>query len=138
MIVLDTNVISEIFKPLPDPGVMAWLQQQAQDAVFTTAISRGELLFGVSIMPTGRQRETLLAGLLRIFEVRFPERVLPYDSAAADAHAAFSAMRRSQGRPVSQSDAMIAGIVRSRGATLATRNVRDFEGCDIDLIDPWR
>ncbi len=137
MIVLDTNVISEIFKPLPDPGVMAWLQQQLEDAVYTTAITRGELLYGVSIKPKGRQKDILLAGLTRIFVVRFPGRVLPYDSDAADAHAEFAAMRREQGRPVSQSDAMIAGIVRSRGATLATRNVRDFEGCGIELIDPW-
>lgn len=137
MIVLDTNVISELFKPRPDPGVMGWLQRQAEDVVFTTAVTRGELLYGVAIMSEGRQRETLLVGLLRIFEVRFPGRELPYDSDAADAHAALAAMRRLQGRPISQADAMIAGIVRSRGATLATRNVRDFEGCGIALIDPW-
>jgi predicted nucleic acid-binding protein len=137
MIVLDTNVISEIFKPRPDPGVMAWLQRQEEAAVFTTAVTRGELLYGVAIRPAGREKESLLAGLLRIFEVRFPDRVLPYDSDAADAHAVFAAMRRMQGRPTSHPDAMIAGIVRSRGAILATRNVRDFEGCDVALIDPW-
>ena len=137
MIVLDTNVISEIFRPSPDPAVMAWLQQQPEDVVYTTAITRGEMLYGVNIKPEGRQKETLRVGLLRIFAVRFPGRVLSYDGDAADAHAVFSAMRRLQGRPVSQSDAMIAGIVHSRGAALATRNVRDFEGCDITLIDPW-
>lgn len=137
MIILDTNVISEVFKPQPDPGVVAWLQGQAEDNVFTTAITRGELLFGANILPPGRQRETLLAGLLRIFVVRFPGRVLPYDSDAADAHAVIAALRRGQGRPISQSDAMIAGIARACGATLATRNVRDFEGCGITLVDPW-
>lgn len=137
MIVLDTNVISEPFKPLPDAKVMDWLGQQAEDDVFTTTITRGELLFGAHILPQSRRQDVLLAGLLRIFDVRFPDRVLSYDSNAADAYAEIAAQRRAQGRPGSQSDMMIAGIVRSHGATLATRNVRDFEGCGIALIDPW-
>ncbi len=137
MIVLDTNVISELFKPSPAPIVMRWLQEQPGDAMFTTAITRGELLFGLNMLPEGQRRHALLAGLLRIFEVRFPARVLAYDSEAADAHAAIAAERRASGRPISQSDAMIAGIVRARKAQLATRNVRDFDGCDITLIDPW-
>ncbi|MFT4178688.1 MAG: type II toxin-antitoxin system VapC family toxin [Thermomonas sp.] len=137
MIVLDTNVISEVFKPSPNPDVMAWLHQQPDNQTFTTAITRGELLLGLNIMAQGRRRETLLSGLQRIFELRFVGRVLPYDEAAADAYALILAERRRMGRPTDQSDAMIAGIVRARGATLATRNVRDFEGCGIALIDPW-
>lgn len=138
MIVLDTNVISEVFKPKPDSDVLAWLQQQDDDLVFTTAVTRGELLYGLNIMAHGKRRETLVSGLQRIFEVRFPGRVLPYDEAAADAYALILAQRRSVGRPAGMSDAMIAGITRSRGATLATRNTRDFEDCGIDLVDPWR
>lgn len=137
MIVLDTNVISELFRPAPDQGVITWLQQQPDGEVFTTAITRGELLFGVHMLPQGRRRETLLAGLRLILQQRFPGRVLPYDGAAADAYAEVAAQRRTQGRPSSQSDLMIAGIVRSHGATLATRNLRDFEGCGIALVDPW-
>jgi predicted nucleic acid-binding protein len=137
MIVLDTNVISEVFNPVPSAKVMDWFQQQADGDMYTTAITRGELLFGVHVLPQGRRRDTLLAGLLRIFQTRFPERVLPYDEAAADAHAEIAAQRRAQGRPSSQSDLMIAGIVRAHGATLATRNVRDFENCGIALADPW-
>lgn len=137
MIVIDTNVISEVFNPVPSEKVVEWLQRQADGEVFTTAITRGELLFGVQILPQGRRRETLLAGLLRIFQVRFPERVLPYDEAAADAHAEIAAWRRARGRTSSQSDLMIAGIARSRGAELATRNVKDFEDCGIKVIDPW-
>lgn len=137
MIVLDTNVISEVFNPVPDPRVAAWLQQRPDGEVFLTAITRGELLYGAHILPAGRRRETLIAGLQRIFEIRFQNRILPYDETAADAYAELAAIRRAQGRPSSQSDLMIAGIVRSHGARLATRNLRDFEGCGISLFDPW-
>lgn len=137
MIVLDTNVISELFTPAPHPGVVKWVQEQAEDSVFTTAITRGELLFGVHILPAGRRKDVLRVGLLRILEVRFANRVLAYDSAAADAHAEIAAQRRVQGRPRGQSDMMIAGIVRAHEATLATRNVRDFDDCGIALLDPW-
>lgn len=137
MIVLDTNVISEVFKPRPASGVVSWLQQQNADEVFTTAVTRGELMYGLNIMASGKRRDTLVSGLERIFALRFAGRVLPYDERAADAYAAILAERRRMGRPTEAADAMIAGIVRSRGATLATRNVRDFEGCGIALVNPW-
>lgn len=137
MIVLDTNVISEVFKPRPAPKVMAWLQQQDDGVVFTTAVTRGELMYGLNIMPNGKRRETLISGLQGILATRFAGRVLPYDEGAADAYASILASRRSAGRPTGAADAMIAGIARSRGATLATRNVRDFEDCGIALVDPW-
>lgn len=142
MIVLDTSVISELFKPAPEPAVMDWVGNLAGDVLFTTSITRGELLFGLYCMLKGRRRNNLLLGLTRLFEQRLVGHVLDYDSAAADAHAELAAARRARGRgrgrASSQSDAMIAGIVRSRGATLATRNVRDFEDCGIALVDPWR
>lgn len=137
MIVLDTNVISEIFRPVPNARVLDWLQRQDAQQLYTTTITRGVLLFGVYVMPQGQRRETLLAGLLRIFADRFVDRVLPYDVAAADAHAELAARRRTVGRSSSQSDLMIAGIVRALGFTLATRNSRDFEDCGIALINPW-
>ena len=117
----------------------AWLERQAGGALFcvTTAISRGEMLYGTHRLPVGRRRDDLLQEIGAIFSTDMAGRVLPYDEAAADAHAELAALRRAQGRPGSQSDLMIAGIVRSLGATLATRNVRDFEGCDIALFDPW-
>ena len=138
MIVLDTNVISELFKPAPDPKVMAWVATLPGDSLFTTAVTRGELLFGLLCMPEGRRRRDLQRGLSRLFEQRLAGHVLPYDGEAADAHAAIAVASRAQGRASSQSGAMIAGIARSRGAELATRNVRDFEHCGISLIDPWR
>lgn len=137
MIVLDTNVLSELMRPQPDERVVAWLKQQTRSNLFTTAVTRGEMLYGVLILPDGRRRTRMHQEVEAIFAVDMAGRVLPYDEAAADAHAAISAARRTQGRPVDQSDAMIAGIARSHGAMLATRNVRDFEGCGIALIDPW-
>lgn len=137
MVVLDTNVISELFKPIPDPNVMAWVAGLPGDGLFTTAITRGELLFGLYCMPEGRRRSGLLQNLARLFEQKLAGHVLPYDDAAAEAHATIAAARRAQGRSVGQCDLMIAGIARSRRAMLATRNVRDFEDCDIPLIDPW-
>ncbi len=137
MIVLDTNVISELFKPAPDPGVMAWVGSLPGNDIFTTAITRGELLFGLHCMPEGRRRSDLLQKLTALFQQKLAGHVLPYDSEAADAYAELVAIRRAQGRPIEQSDAMIASIARSRGAALATRNMRDFDGCGIFLIDPW-
>lgn len=126
MIVLDTNVLSELLRPLPDPKVLARLQAQATIGLFTTAISRGEMHYGACILPAGRRRETLLTEVAAIFSEDMAGRVLPYDEAAADAHAEIAARCCAHGRGCSQSDAMIAGIVHSLGATVASRNVRDF------------
>ncbi|HEX5307417.1 MAG TPA: type II toxin-antitoxin system VapC family toxin [Dyella sp.] len=137
MIVLDTNVLSELVRARPHPKVVAWVSHQARSQVFTTAISRGEMVFGVLVLPIGERRRRLQQEVQAIFDTDMAGRVLPYDGDAAEAHAAFAAARRGQGRPVSLPDAMIAGIASSRGATLATRNLRDFEGCGITLVDPW-
>ncbi|KAF1687312.1 VapC toxin family PIN domain ribonuclease [Pseudoxanthomonas broegbernensis] len=137
MIVLDTNILSELIRAIPEPRVVAWLEAQTMDVLFTTAVSRGEMLYGVCILPAGRHRDALLHEVEAIFSTDMAGRVLPYDSAAAEVHATLAAMRRAQGRPISQSDAMIASIARSRGAMLATRNVRDFEDCGVTVIDPW-
>ncbi len=137
MIVLDTNVLSELMRPQPEPRVVAWLHEQVRSQLFTTAVSRGEMLFGVLVLPVGERRRRLQQEVQAIFDADMAGRVLPYDGDAADAHAVFAAARRAQGHPVAMPDAMIAGIARSRGAKLATRNVRDFEGCGVTLIDPW-
>lgn len=137
MIVLDTNVLSELIRPEPASGVVDWLRAQARSSLFTTAISRGEMLVGVLMLPVGQRRRRLEEEVGAIFAEDLAGRILAFDSDAADAFASITAQRRALGRPISQSDAMIAGIARSRGARLATRNVRDFEGCGIALIDPW-
>lgn len=137
MTMLGTNVLSELTRPAPAPKVLAWLEAQAGDAIFTTAVSRGEMPYGVRILPAGQRRDKLLEAVGAIFSVDMAGCVPPYDEAAADAHAEIAAQCRVSGRPISQSDAMIAGVVRVHGAARATRNVRDFEACGITLVDPW-
>ena len=137
MIVLDTNVLSELLRPSPEPAVLRWFEGRAEDALFTTAISRGEMLYGAHILPAGRRRDILLREIEAIFSTDLAGRVLPYDEAAADAHAQIAARMRGRGLSSSLPDLMIAGIVQCLGATLATRNIRDFKGCGISLVDPW-
>jgi predicted nucleic acid-binding protein len=137
MVILDTNVLSEVLRPAPDGGVMAWLKDQPRPSVFTTTVTRGEILYGIRVLPDGKRRRLLWDAALAIFNEDFAERVLSFDSDAADAYAEVGASRRAAGRPISQFDAMIAGMARSRGASVATRNAKDFEGCGIDVVDPW-
>lgn len=138
MIVLDTNVLSEILRPIPDAQAMAWLEAQPRAALFTTTITRGELLYGIQLLPEGKRKTELLETVLDIFEVDLSGQVLSFDSDAAGFYAEIAATRRASGWPISQFDAMIAAITRSRGAGLATRNVKDFVDCGLQVIDPWR
>jgi predicted nucleic acid-binding protein len=137
MIVLDTNVLSEMLKPTPDARVMAWFRNQPRPSLFTTSVTRGEILRGIRILPEGQRRQGLWQAALRIFNDELAGQVLSYDSDAADFYAEIGASRRAAGRPISQFDAQIAAVTRSRGADLATRNVKDFEGCGITVINPW-
>jgi toxin FitB len=137
MIVLDTNVLSEVLRRDPQPRVLEWLSEQPRAAVFTTTITRAEILFGIRLMPEGARRDGLWNAATKIFDIDFDGQVLPFDSAAADEFAEISAARRAAGRPISQFDAQIAAITRSRGARLATRNVADFDGCGFEVINPW-
>jgi toxin FitB len=137
MIVLDTNVVSEVLRPAPEPRVLAWLEEQPASSVFTTAITQGEILYGIRLLPEGQRRRKLWDAAVAIFGDDFAGRVLSFDSEAAEAYAEIGASRRAAGRPISQFDATIAAITRSHGATLATRNAKDFEGCGIDVVNPW-
>jgi predicted nucleic acid-binding protein len=137
MIVLDTNVLSETLRPIPDPQVMAWLAAQPRAALFTTAVTEAEILYGLGLLPEGTRKEALSIAIKAIFDEDFVSTLLSFDSDAADQYAQIAVTRRNGGRPISQFDAMIAAITRSRGATLATRNVKDFVDCGIPIIDPW-
>ena len=137
MIVLDTNVLSEVLRPTPEPRVVEWLSEQPRASVFTTTITRGEILYGIRVLPAGKRRDGLWDAATQIFDVDFEAQVLTFDSAAADEFAEISAARRAAGRPIAQFDAQIAGITRSRGAQLATRNVSDFDKCGFEVINPW-
>ena len=137
MILLDTNVVSELMKPRPDGAVEAWLAGQPLTSFFLSSPSEAELRYGMAILPAGRRREKLEAALEAILIEAFSDRILPFDSAAAISYAEIAATRRSAGRPIAQFDAQIAAIAKSRGSSLATRNIADFTGCGVDLLDPW-
>ena len=137
MILLDTNIVSELLRKTPEPKVEAWLAAQEGSDVYLSAVTEAELRLGVAVMPAGRRRTALASMMDGILQEDFRAHILPFDSAAACAYAAIASDRRAAGRPISQFDCQIAAIARSNGAAVATRNVRDFEGCGIAVIDPW-
>ncbi len=136
MIVLDTNVLSEEMKPAPEPAVHRWLARQNPLDLFTTAVTEAEILYGVAIKPAGRRKRDLEVAVQRILTL-FAGRVLPFDSAAAREFAQIVADRRRAGSPIEDFDAQIAAITRSRGMTLATRDLQDFAGTGVPVVDPW-
>lgn len=135
MIVLDTTVLSEPLRRDPDAAVIDWLHVAAGEAV-VTSISVGELLVGARRLPEGRRRTALLAAIDNIVD-NFGEEILAYDTRAAEVYAALQERRSASGRPLSVEDGMIAAICLTAGASLATRNTREFEGLDLELINPW-
>ncbi len=137
MIVLDTHVLSELMRPTPEPRVTRWFAGQASSSLWTTALTRGELLHGVWLLPQGRRRVALAAAIEGMFKAEFRERVLAFTSEVAVVWARIVVDRTAMGRPISHVDAQIAAIARSVGAQLATRNVRDFEDCGVDIVNPW-
>jgi len=137
MIVLDTNVLSEVMKQSPDPTVAHWTMRELSLGLFTTAVSEAEIIYGVRILPEGRRKQALEAAVQRILTL-FTGRILPFDSEAARAFAAIVADRRRIGRPINHFDAQIAAITRAHGMSLATRNIRDFEETGVQVLDPWR
>ena len=137
MIVLDTNVISELMRESPDSEVIHWVDSQPASDLFTTAITIAELLYGISRLPAGRRRTVLSEVFEEMVSTVFADRVLPFDGAAAAHYAAVVTTRERIGRPISMADAQIGAICRAREATLATRNTSDFEHVDIAVADPW-
>jgi toxin FitB len=137
MIVLDTNVLSEALRPVPEPSVLDWLAHQPRASLFTTAVTRGEILYGIRLLSDGKRRQGLWDAASKIFDEDFAGHVLSFDSDAADMYAEIAASRRIAGKPISQFNAMIASMARSRGAFLATRNVKDFDNCGIEVVNPW-
>ena len=137
MIVLDTNVVSELMRPSPDASVIEWLAQQAVPSLYVSTKSEAELRYGVEILPTGRRRDGLLAEIEGMLREDYSGRILPFDSYAAQAYAVIAAVRRAAGHPINHADCQIAAIAHSLGASVATRDVNDFAGCGIAVIDPW-
>jgi predicted nucleic acid-binding protein len=136
MIVLDTNVVSELMRAAPEPAVLGWLRQISSDGLYTTTITVAEIRYGIARLPEGRRRESLHQAANEIFAA-FPRQVLPFDLAAASSYADLVATRESLGNPIDGFDAQIAAICRSQAAALATRNTKDFVDTGITVINPW-
>jgi predicted nucleic acid-binding protein len=138
MPLLETNVVSELMKAAPDATVLAWVDGLPRAELLVSSVTQAELLYGVALLAPGRRRHDIARAVEAVFADLFRGRVLPFDSAAASAYADIAAARRRSGRPISTFDAAIAAIARSRGAVLATRNSADFEGCGVELVNPWK
>ena len=137
MIVLDTSVLSELMRSRPDAAVLDWLDRQASQAVWITSITLFECRFGLALLPDGRRRNTLEAAFADLLSQDLEDRVLPFDVDAAAQAASLAAARHRAGRPVDIRDTQIAAIAQARRATLATRNVRHFEGLSVPVVNPW-
>jgi predicted nucleic acid-binding protein len=137
MIVLDTNVISELMRPEPDARVFAWVDAQKRTDLYTTTIMQAEILYGVACLAPGRRRDALAAQAAAIFAVDFAGRGLPFTAAAAEAFAELAADRRRQGRAIPRFDGLIAACARAFGAAIATRDLGAFEDCGLRIINPW-
>ena len=138
MIILDTNVISELMRDNPHPVMLAWLNGQLTRTLFSTTVNEAEILSGIAVLPEGKRRNRLAVAASHTFEKLFANRILPFDSSAAIAYAEIASERRASGQPISHFDAQIAAITRSRNAVIATHNAKDFINIGIDVIDPWQ
>lgn len=137
MILLDTNVISELMRIEPAQIVLDWFGNHDAGDLSISAITEAELRTGVAILPEGQHRDRLQLAIDAMIDQDFQGRVLPFDSLAAKAYAEIAAQRRATGRPIAEADCQIAAIARATDAPIATRNVKDFNGCGIRVINPW-
>lgn len=137
MIVLDTNVLSALMRPRVDSALITWIDRQASESIWTTAVTVLEIRFGLETLAPGRRRRELHEAFAKVLEEDLRGRVLPFDRDAANEAASRAAERRAVGKTLEFRDIEIAGIVAARRATLATRNVRHFTDLGIDFVDPW-
>jgi toxin FitB len=137
MIILDTNVISEMMKPKPAEQVFNWMSSQPAALLHTTSITLGEVLFGLELLPVGKRRTALARATEIMFERTLGGRILDFDELAARAFAEIMATRARAGKSGHEMDTQIAAIACSRRAIVATRNTKDFLNCGVKLIDPW-
>lgn len=137
MILLDTNVLSELMKAKPAPEVVAWIDQQPAGQLYISAITVAEILYGIARLPDGK-RKTSFADLARLmFDEDFAGRILPFDTEAASRYASLAAASEAQGRVADMADAQIAAIAALYDAPVATRNVRHFDHLGVSVINPW-
>ena len=139
MIVLDTNVVSEILRPQPDPCVLQWLDAQVPHELWLTSVVAAELMFGIAKMPQGARQRQLAQAMSTMLEQDFAARVLAFDLNCASVYADLVAKQQRQGRAIAtaMADAQIAATCLANAAQLATRNSKHFEGLGLTLINPW-
>jgi toxin FitB len=137
MIIVDTNVLSEVMKVSPSPRVVDWWNSHPEAELYLTSITQAEILAGIELLPKGKRRAAIAQAAEATFREDFTDRILPFDSEAAREFARIIAARRKLGRPISQPDAQIAAIARNCRAVLATRNTGEFEHCGVKLVNPW-
>jgi len=138
MILLDTHVVSAVMARSPDAAVVAWLDRQDTLTLFVSAVTIAEIQYGLEILPEGRRRWSLEDHFARFMAEGFSGRVLPLDAEAARLYGGIMATRRTAGRPLSSLDGQIAAIARTHHLAVATRNVRDFELCGLEVVDPFQ
>lgn len=137
MILLDTNVISELMRAEPSRAVLGWFGRHDAADLFISAITEAELRAGVAYLPEGQRRDRLQLAVDAMIDQDFQGRILPFDTSAARPYAEIAAQRRAAGRPIAEADCQIAAIARATKSPLATRNVKDFDGCGLRVINPW-
>lgn len=137
MILLDTNVVSELMRTKPAQIVLGWFGQHDAADLFISAVTEAELRTGGAILADGQRRDRLQLAIDAMIDQDFQGRVLPFDTFAAKAYAEIAAQRRAAGRPIAEADCQIAAIARAIDASIATRNVKDFDGCGVRVINPW-
>jgi hypothetical protein len=136
MIILDTNVVSELMRPEPAPQVANWARSRDRRELRMTSITVAEIRYGIARLPDGRRKQVLLDAADDVFRT-FSDQVLPFDEGAAEHYAIIASTRDRAGKPIPGVDALIAAVCRSRGAALATCNRPDFDGIGIEIVDPW-
>ena len=137
MIILDTNVLSELMRLKPSARVAAWVAKQPAAELFTTSITEAEIFYGIELLTKGKRRDGLLLAAEAMFDDDLAGRIFGFDSDAARVFSKIAVHRRALGRTISHADAQIAAIAQVRGAKLATHNVADFTDCDLEVVDPW-
>jgi toxin FitB len=137
MILIDTNVISEPWRPAPDPRTLAWIDAQAIETLYLSTITVAELRFGIAVLPSGKRRTTLHDRLERDVLPLFSERILPFDLDCSQAYADLMARAKIAGKAIGKADAYIAATAAARGLTVATRDTRPFEAAGLDVLNPW-
>ena len=137
MILLDTDVVSELMRASPDAAVRRFLAAQRLETLFLPSLVVAEIRYGLAWLPEGRRRADLESLFERFLAEGFADRVLPFDATCAARYARARAAREAAGRPIALADALIGGMALAHGATLATRNMTDFEGLGATLVNPW-